>query len=248
MRHWMRSHLTYANVMATAAVFMALGGGTTAVALSGSNTVQSDDLGPGAQVKAADVAGNAVNGADVVDESLTGADIKNGQVKGADIGAGEVRGGNVANDNLSGADISPNSLKGGDIDEATLNLGDVVRARAFVDYQTCTGSPVTCTPAHSKGISSVTRESTGWYCVIAPGIDSSQTVAAVTLDYWNTPAPEGNASVMTRAGRGCGQPGDQGSGFRVVTERQPVYQLSADDSVAGNAEAANDVSFTILIP
>jgi hypothetical protein len=71
-----RPHLTYANVMATIAVFLVLTGGT-AVALNGTNTVQSDDLGPGAQVKAPDVADNAVNSADVVNESLTGTDIKN---------------------------------------------------------------------------------------------------------------------------------------------------------------------------
>jgi hypothetical protein len=70
----MRQHLTYANVMATIAVFLVLSGGT-AVALSGTDTVQSDDLGPGAQVMAADVAANAVNGPDVVNNSLTGADI-----------------------------------------------------------------------------------------------------------------------------------------------------------------------------
>ena len=68
------THLTYANVMATIAVFLVLGGGT-AVALSGSNTVQSDDLGPGAQVQAADVAANAVNGSDVTDNSITGSDV-----------------------------------------------------------------------------------------------------------------------------------------------------------------------------
>jgi len=55
---------------------LALGGGT-AVALNGSNTVQSDDLGPGAQVKATDVAANAINGADVVNNGLTGNDIRN---------------------------------------------------------------------------------------------------------------------------------------------------------------------------
>jgi hypothetical protein len=69
-----RQHLTYANVMATIAVFLVLGGGT-AVALNGTNTVQSDDLGPGAQVKAPDVAANAVNGTDVVNGSIAGADI-----------------------------------------------------------------------------------------------------------------------------------------------------------------------------
>ena len=44
MRQWLRSHLTYANVLATIAVFIALGGGT-AIALNGT-TGQSDDLGP----------------------------------------------------------------------------------------------------------------------------------------------------------------------------------------------------------
>jgi hypothetical protein len=47
-----------AMVVALIALFVALGG--TAAALQGSNTVQSDDLGPGAQVKAADIAANAV--------------------------------------------------------------------------------------------------------------------------------------------------------------------------------------------
>jgi|SoiMethySBSTD1v2_1073268.scaffolds.fasta_scaffold02705_19 hypothetical protein len=72
----MRSRLrpSPAMVVALIALFVAMGG--TAAALSGSNTVQSDDLGPGAQVKAADVADNAVNGADVVDGSLGGADVK----------------------------------------------------------------------------------------------------------------------------------------------------------------------------
>jgi hypothetical protein len=76
MRQWLRAHLTYANVMATIAVFFVLSGGT-AVALTGTDTVQSDDLGPGSQVKAPDVAANAVNGPDVVNGSIAGADIAN---------------------------------------------------------------------------------------------------------------------------------------------------------------------------
>jgi hypothetical protein len=67
------SHLTYANVISTLCLFLLLGGGT-AMALSGHDTVQSDDLGPGAQVKAPDVAGNAVDSAN----------IQNGQVKRGD--------------------------------------------------------------------------------------------------------------------------------------------------------------------
>jgi hypothetical protein len=40
----LRRRLTYANVMSTLAVSLALAGGGTAVALSGSNTVFSDDI------------------------------------------------------------------------------------------------------------------------------------------------------------------------------------------------------------
>ena len=85
MRQWIRSHLTYANVISTVCLFLLLGGGT-AVALNGTNTVQSDDLGPGAQVKAPDVAANAVNGANIVNNSVTGGDVNestlNGLVRG----------------------------------------------------------------------------------------------------------------------------------------------------------------------
>jgi hypothetical protein len=52
MRQRLRSHLTYANVIATVALFLVLGGGT-AVALNGTNTVFSDDIVNG-QVKLAD--------------------------------------------------------------------------------------------------------------------------------------------------------------------------------------------------
>jgi hypothetical protein len=76
-----RSKLTYANVMSTLAVFLVLTGGT-AIALNGHNTVQSDDLGPGAQVKAPDVADNAINGANVVDNSLTGDDVNESSLRG----------------------------------------------------------------------------------------------------------------------------------------------------------------------
>lgn len=69
-----RRHLTYANVMVTLLAFIVLTGGTAA-ALNGANTVQSDDLGPGAQVQAADVASNAIGSGKVVNNSLTGADI-----------------------------------------------------------------------------------------------------------------------------------------------------------------------------
>ena len=145
-----RSHLNYANVMATIAVFLVLSGGT-AVALNGTNTVQSDDLGPGSQVKAPDVAANAVNGSDVVDNSiasadildtslgngdfltgsvnsredtdneLTSADIQNFSLGNGDLLTGSVDSRAAADNSLTGADVSLNSLTGNDINESTLS-------------------------------------------------------------------------------------------------------------------------------
>jgi hypothetical protein len=84
MRH-IRRHLTFANVASAIALFVALGGGT-AVALSGSNTVFSDDIandnfnsptqGQGGLV-ASDLRPNSVGTSEVTNESLTGQDIKN---------------------------------------------------------------------------------------------------------------------------------------------------------------------------
>ena len=62
-----RHHLTYANVMATIAVFVALGGG--AYALDGRNSVDSGDIRKNA-VKSSDIATNAAKGRDVAEGTL----------------------------------------------------------------------------------------------------------------------------------------------------------------------------------
>jgi hypothetical protein len=170
-------------------------------------------------------------------------------VLSADIGAGEVRSGNVANDNLTGGDIANNALKGADIDEATLDIGDSARAYAYVSPNNCTGPFGACTPEQAKGISSVTRVSTGDYCVIAPGINSAVTPAAVTVDWARTAAAEGNASAMTSE-FGCGA---GNMGFGVLTEREPVIAVDSgggtnNQQVSGPAVENDLVAFTIVIP
>ena len=258
----MRKPLTYANVMATLAVFIALGGTAYAVNTVGSSDVineslLSQDIKNG-EVKVADIGQQAVatdelaNGqvkaADIGDGEVKSAEIANGQVLSADIRAGEVRSANVANDNLTGGDVAQNALKGADIDEGTLDIGDTARAYAWVDG--CTGTPGTCTPLQSKGVSSVTRDDTGQYCVTAPGIDSNEVPAAVTVEWSGTSDPRGNASAMTYQLVGCGPTGD---GFAVITERQPEITVDAgggtdNETAIGPPDFANDVGFTIVIP
>ena len=88
------SRLTYANVMATLGVFIALGGSAYAV-----NTVNSSDITDG-QVKSVDIGNGEVNSADVKDQSLTTFDVST----------------------FLGADVVDNTLTGADINEGTLSM------------------------------------------------------------------------------------------------------------------------------
>ena len=78
----LRPRLTYANVAATIALFLAIGGGTVYAAFNlGRNDVHSKNIAPRA-VKASDLAKNAV----------TSPKIKDGAVQAADIAAGVIAG------------------------------------------------------------------------------------------------------------------------------------------------------------
>jgi hypothetical protein len=91
MRQWLRSHLTYANVMVTILAFIVLTGGT-AVALSGSNTVFTDDIAndtqpasggnPAGGLVAADLRPNSVGSSEAANNSLTGADVLESSLTG----------------------------------------------------------------------------------------------------------------------------------------------------------------------
>jgi hypothetical protein len=67
------SRLTYANVMATVAVFLSLGGGAYAIALA-KNNVKSRHIAPNA-VRSPDIKNGAVRGVDVRTDSITGANV-----------------------------------------------------------------------------------------------------------------------------------------------------------------------------
>ena len=93
----LRSRLTYANVMSSIAVFLALGGG----AAYASHLV----------VRSSDIVNNEVQTADVRDDTLTGggllsADIRNQGIRNDDIALNTITGGRVADHSLRGRDIA----------------------------------------------------------------------------------------------------------------------------------------------
>jgi hypothetical protein len=86
----LRSHLTYANVMATIAVFIALGGSSYAALHIGSrqivnNSIRSKDIRNN-NLRGKDIRIGTIGSSDVRDDSLSGADIQDGAVGATDLG------------------------------------------------------------------------------------------------------------------------------------------------------------------
>jgi hypothetical protein len=82
----LRSKLSYANVMATVAVFVALGGTSVAAISLTRNSVRSKHIAKG-QVKRSDIGLNAVNSRKVANHSLRLVDFRAGQIPGGPPGA-----------------------------------------------------------------------------------------------------------------------------------------------------------------
>ncbi len=136
----MRERLSYANVIATAALFLAFGGGAYAVSI-GKNEVGSREIENAAvrsqeikddDVRAGDIEANAVGASEVAEGQLTGAEIADGAVSsadvldgtlgGADLGDGSLSGADLEDETVTGADVADGSLDNEDIDQGSLNF------------------------------------------------------------------------------------------------------------------------------
>ncbi len=132
------TRLSYANIMATVALCVALGGGAYAASTAPKNSVNSksvkNDSLTGADLQerslgavpsaesATGVADNSITGGSVVNDSLSGADLNEsslGQVPSAAA---------VAPDSVTGAGVADDSLGGADVNESSLQLPAVPAA------------------------------------------------------------------------------------------------------------------------
>src|SRR3954452_1744109 len=148
------SRLTYANVMATIAVFFVLSGGT-AVALTGSNTGFSDDIVNG-EVKADDIGGNAIASGKIVDGGVQSVDILDGAVGSPDILDGAIGNNDVHKSAITSGKVQDESLTGADVNESSFAAvpgathaanSDRLGGRAASGYQrsvtgTCNGGAI----------------------------------------------------------------------------------------------------------
>jgi hypothetical protein len=98
-----RPHLSFANVASAIALFVAISGGT-AVALSGSNTVFTDDI-----------VDNEVRSADVRNDSLSAGGLAAADLRPSSVGTSE-----IATESVDTFDVKNGSLTGADINESLL--------------------------------------------------------------------------------------------------------------------------------
>ena len=99
--------LSYSNVVATVALFVALGGGAWALS---KNSVGSRELEKGA-VRSSELENGTIKGKDVKSETLGGTQIEDGSLSAAELGDGAVGSGEIA-DGAVGSSKVPNNAVG----------------------------------------------------------------------------------------------------------------------------------------
>lgn len=99
--------ITYSNVMATTAMFVALGGSSYAAVTISSN----------------DVRNNSLRSEDIKNESIRGRDIDNGYIKGEDVKNGSLAAKELKNGSITADEIKDGSLAAADFDPAQLPAG-----------------------------------------------------------------------------------------------------------------------------
>jgi hypothetical protein len=171
-----RDRLTYANVISTLALFLVLSGGT-AVALSGSNTVFTDDIAndtqpasggnPAGGLVASDLRPNSVGSSEVANGSIAGADIADFSLTNQDVGVlfAEVNtNGTLANSSGGGVTSTSQGAGNYEIDFAR----NIATCTAVATLGPSTGAilppgevSLTDTPGNAESVSVITWNSAG---------------------------------------------------------------------------------------
>lgn len=174
-----KTHLTYANVTATVALFLALGGATAfAVGTLPLRSVGAPQLRPGAvtagklrkhAVTTPKIDAKAVTSPKLAAGAVTGPALAAGSVSGEKISAGAITNGKIAADAITGDQIVESSLgrvpSAVSADAATFAESANPLAFAEVDAN---GS---LNETNTKGLTAadVSKSGTGTYCVSTPG-------------------------------------------------------------------------------
>jgi hypothetical protein len=127
-----RTRLTYANVMSTIALVLALGGATAFAAVKlGPNTIGARQLKANA-VTAAKIKAGAVNTSEIANGAVGGAQLSAGDVSGNKIASGAVSGDKIADGAITTGKLADGSVTASKIDPAALPGSSVGVAQRIV--------------------------------------------------------------------------------------------------------------------
>lgn len=187
-----RRHLTYANVVATLALAIAVGTGSAwAASQLAPKSVGARQLRPGA-VTADKIRKHAVTAPKLEAQAVKQGKIANGAVVGAKLAPAAVEGPKIAAGAVTPEKIPDNSLTGAKVDEATLGQVPSAAATAFATSAETANpeafakvdSEGTVYLAYSKGIGTADVKQgalPGIYCITVPGFQPRG--AQVTPDF-----------------------------------------------------------------
>jgi hypothetical protein len=120
-REWLRRRVSYANVTATLALFVALGGVTYAAVNLPRDSVRSKQIKEDA-VKASEQAPDSVDGSNLID----------GSVSAGDLGEGSVGSLSIADGAVGSNELGPDSVTSGKITDGSVAPGDLAPDQAAV--------------------------------------------------------------------------------------------------------------------
>jgi hypothetical protein len=228
---WIRSHLSFANVISVIALFVALGGASYAAVTLPKNSVGAR------QIKK-----NGVGASEIKKNAVRAAEIRSNAVGASEIKASAVSTGDVADGGIGAADLADNSVAGGKITDGSVGLADLAPEatgpRAFARVR-ANGELETEAAGQSRGVDAADIQKDagapggdgqttgpGVYCF--GGLDFTPTSAVVALDNTDSlpalPAVQGGSlnfipAVAVNKGPDLGRCNEAHNQIRVTLER-----------------------------
>jgi hypothetical protein len=176
----LRTHLTYANVIATLALVIALGMGSAyAAGQLAPKSVGAKQLRPGA-VTADKIRKHAVTAPKIEEQAIKQGKIANAAITSAKIQAGAIDSSKIVNGAITPEKIPDDSLTGQKVNEATLTQVPTANSANFATFAETSNPEAfakvdaegTSFPAYSKGIGTadvIQGSEPGIYCITVPG-------------------------------------------------------------------------------
>jgi hypothetical protein len=226
-RNRITRRLSYANVIASLALFIALGGASYAAVAIPANSVGTKQLKK-----------SAVAGSKIKPNAISSAKVKDGSLQRGDFASGTLLQGPQSAQGAKG-DPGQNGAPG-----AKGESGEPGTARAY-GHVLFTGKL-----SRSKNVASVTNPSTGRFCIaLAPSIDPATTGLVATPDFESDSTIFGANQPQTIVEFDSGGFGCPAATLEVVTGRRDVLANgSPDGDVRSVHNALSNQSFFFLVP